>query len=59
MAVLLQLDGAMELIALAAIVVLSIALGLTASRIMLWTVLFFMTPKTDRDDLTNLTTTVR
>src|SRR5580765_6125660 len=47
MAVLLQRDGAMELIAVAALVVLSIALGLTASRIMLWAVLFFMTPKTD------------
>ena len=59
MAVLLQLGRAMELIALAALVVLSIALGLTASRIMLWAVLFFMTPKTDQDDLANLTTTVR
>ena len=49
----------MELIALAALVVLSIALGLTVSRIMLWAVLFFMTPKTDQDDLANLTTTVR
>jgi len=59
MAVLLQRDGAMELIAVAALVVLSIALGLTASRIMLWAVLFFMTPKADQDDLANLTTTLR
>lgn len=59
MAVLLQPEESMELIAVAALVVLSIALGLTVSRLMLWAVLFFMTPKPDRDDLANLTTTIR
>jgi hypothetical protein len=49
----------MELIALAALVVLSIALGLTATRFMLWAVLFFMTQSIHQDDFANVTTSTR